>query len=69
VVLAFNNEFAPQILCLQKAGTLSPSFCASIFDSESSLSAEKEADLKFTANSMYAASADTVRIDQNHGKT
>ena len=57
-----------QCLFLQRAGTISPSFIASVLDSEPSLSADYDADLKFTANSMYAASADTVRTDWNHGK-
>lgn len=52
----------------QRAGTISPSFIASVLDSEPSLSAEHDADLKFTANSMYAASADTVCNDRNYGK-
>ena len=55
-------------LCLQRAGTISPSFIASVLDSEPSLSAEHDADVKFTANSMYAASADAVRTDRNYGK-
>lgn len=68
VVFGSNNSFTTQCLFLQRAGTISPSFIASVLDSEPSLSAEHDADLKFTANSMYAASADTVRTDWNHGK-
>ncbi|KAF8816726.1 cytochrome P450 [Phlegmacium glaucopus] len=49
-----------------KAGTISPSFCASVLDTDSSLSAEKEADLKFAAISMYAASADTTIASVSH---
>ena len=63
-----NKGFAFQFLFLQRAGTISPSFIASVLDSEPSMSAEHDADLKFVSNSMYAASADTVRKDQNHGK-
>ena len=68
VAFVSNNGFATQCLYLQRAGTISPSFIASVLDSEPSLSAEHDADLKFTANSMYAASADTVRTDRKHGK-
>ena len=49
------------IVIFQKAGTIQPSFCATVLDDESSLSPESEIDLKWTANSMYAGSADTVR--------
>ena len=66
MVFVSNDGFVTQCLCLQRAGTISPSFIASVLDSEPSLSAEHDADVKYTANSMYAASADTVRTDRNH---
>ena len=70
VVFVSNKGFTTQscLFLLQRAGTISPSFIASVLDSEPSLSAEHDADLKFAANSMYAASADTVRKDRNRGK-
>ena len=70
VVSVYNSGMVTQCLdlCLQRAGTITPSFIASVLDSEPSLSAEHDADVKFTANSMYAASADAVRTDRNYGK-
>ena len=59
-----DNKFTHLIiflLCLKRAGTIQPSFCASVLDDESLLNAESERDLKWTANSMYAGSAETVR--------
>jgi len=49
-----------------RAGTIQPSFCASVLDDESSLNAESERDLKWTANSMYAGSAETTISTISH---
>lgn len=45
----------------QKAGSFVPSFCSTLLEEDSKLSDEFEFDLKWTANSMYSGSADTVR--------
>jgi hypothetical protein len=63
--LRYNLAHLIIALCLQQAGTIHASFCATVFDDESSLSAETERDLKWTANSMYAGSAETVRISRS----
>ena len=67
--LAPINRFAHFIViffpCSQEAGTIQPSFCATVLDDESSLSTQSELDLKWTANSMYAGSADTVRASRS----
>ncbi|KAG5643437.1 hypothetical protein DXG03_000945, partial [Asterophora parasitica] len=44
-----------------KSGTFKPSFCSTLLDDDSKTSEEFEFDLKWTANSMYSASMDTVR--------
>ena len=43
-------------------GTILPSFCSSYLEVGNDLTKDMEDDLKWTANSMYAASADTVRL-------
>jgi cytochrome P450 len=49
-----------------KAGIILPSFCSSLLDKDEEMSAEQEDDLKYTANSMYAASADTTVATISH---
>lgn len=47
----------------QKSGTPKPSFCSTLMEDENFVKSTEnfEFDLKWTANSMYAASIDTVR--------
>ena len=52
--------FLPRLIIFpQQAGTISPSFCSSLLGREG-ISSQEEEDAMYTANSMYAASADTV---------
>ncbi|PPQ97133.1 hypothetical protein CVT26_000618 [Gymnopilus dilepis] len=48
-----------------QAGTISPSFCSSLLDREG-ISSQEEEDAMYTANSMYAASADTTISTISH---
>jgi len=45
----------------QKTGTNAPSFCSTLLEKDTKLTEQFEFDLKWTANSMYGASMDTVR--------
>ena len=46
---------------VQRAGTAVPSFCSTLLEEDGKLATElEEFDIKWTANSMYASSIDTV---------
>lgn len=48
-------------LSVQRAGTAVPSFCSTLLEEDGKLATElEEFDIKWTANSMYASSIDTV---------
>ncbi|KDR72492.1 hypothetical protein GALMADRAFT_142815 [Galerina marginata CBS 339.88] len=49
-----------------KMGTILPSFCSAHLDKEEELTTKQEDDLKYTANSMYGASADTTITTISH---
>lgn len=49
-----------------KAGTFKPSFCSTLLEDDAKVTSEFEFDLKWTANSMYAASTDTVITNVSH---
>lgn len=49
-----------------KSGNFKPSFCSTLLDDDAKMTPEFEFDLKWTANSMYAASIDTTLTSISH---
>jgi hypothetical protein len=47
---------------IQKNGTATPSFTSLAFDNKENMSEQEDFDLRWTTNSMYVGSIDTVRF-------